>query len=177
MSHWPNLAHHLFCFLVFKIYLFNSEEREREVEGAERERGEPEADSALSAEPDAGLNLVTLRSWPELKSRVGSLTRLSHPGALTTCGLLFVLFCFLILFYLFIHERHTERQRHRQREMQAPSGEHDAGLAHNLSQRQMLNHWATQMPITCFLNKILLEHSYTQFLHIVSAALMQQQHC
>ena len=62
MSHWPNLAHHLFCFLVFKIYLFNSEEREREVEGAERERGEPEADSALSAEPDAGLNLVTLRS-------------------------------------------------------------------------------------------------------------------
>ena len=32
------------------------------------------------------------------------------------------------IFYLFIHERHTERQRHRQREKQAPSREPDAGL-------------------------------------------------
>ena len=48
-------------------------------------------------------------------------------------------------FYLFIHERHTEseRQRHRQREKQAPCGEPDVGLDHDLSRRQMLNHWAT----------------------------------
>ena len=31
-------------------------------------------------------------------------------------------------FILFIHERHTERQRHRQREEQAPHGEPDARL-------------------------------------------------
>ena len=31
-------------------------------------------------------------------------------------------------FYLFIHERHGERQRHRQREKQAPCREPDAGL-------------------------------------------------
>ena len=30
--------------------------------------------------------------------------------------------------YLFIHERHIERKRHRQREKQAPSGEPDMGL-------------------------------------------------
>ena len=31
-------------------------------------------------------------------------------------------------FYLFINERHTERQRHRQREKHAPYGEPNAGL-------------------------------------------------
>ena len=35
---------------------------------------------------------------------------------------------FLKRFYLFIHERHRERQRYRQREEQAPCGELDAGL-------------------------------------------------
>ena len=45
----------------------------------------------------------------------------------------------------------TQRQRHRQREKQAPYGEHDAGLNprtlnKDLSGRQMLNHWATQVP-------------------------------
>ena len=44
--------------------------------------------------------------------------------------------------------RHTDRDN-RQREKQTPCGELNAGLDprpqdHKLSQRQMLNHWATQ---------------------------------
>ena len=35
---------------------------------------------------------------------------------------------FLKRFYLFIHKRHTRRQRHRQREKQAPCREPDVGL-------------------------------------------------
>ena len=42
--------------------------------------------------------------------------------------------------YLFIHERHREKQRHRLREKQAPCGEPDVGLEdHALNLRQMLN--------------------------------------
>ena len=36
--------------------------------------------------------------------------------------------CGFFIKILFIHERHTERQRHRQREKQAPCKEPDAGL-------------------------------------------------
>jgi len=39
----------------------------------ERER-ESQADSALSTEPDAGLDPTTLRSFPERKPRVGGIT-------------------------------------------------------------------------------------------------------
>ena len=35
---------------------------------------------------------------------------------------------FFLRFYLFIHERHTERQSHRQREKQAPHRDLDVGL-------------------------------------------------
>ena len=35
---------------------------------------------------------------------------------------------FFLRFYLFIHERHGERQRHRHRDKQAPHGEPDVGL-------------------------------------------------
>ena len=35
---------------------------------------------------------------------------------------------FFLRFYLFIHERHRERQRHRPREKQAPCEEPDAEL-------------------------------------------------
>ena len=41
--------------------------------GAEGER-ESQADSQVSMEPEAGLHLKTLRSWPELKPRVGHST-------------------------------------------------------------------------------------------------------
>ena len=55
------------------------------------------------------------------------------------------LFYFLKRFYLFLRER----QRHRQREKPAPLGEPDVELNprcwdHTPSQRQKLNHWATQ---------------------------------
>ena len=38
------------------------------------------------------------------------------------------LFSFKDFIYLFIHERHTERQRHKQREKEAPHREPDVGL-------------------------------------------------
>ena len=48
--------------------------------------------------------------------------------------------------YLFLRDK--ERGRHRQREKQPPCGEPDVGLnpGSALSWRQMLNHWATQVP-------------------------------
>ena len=49
-------------------------EREHRGGGSERERENPQADSLLSTKPYTGLNLRTLRSWPELKSRVRCLT-------------------------------------------------------------------------------------------------------
>ena len=56
---------------------------------------------------------------------------------------------FLKILFIYPWETHKERQRHRQREKQAPCKEPNAGLNprprdHSLSQRQMLNHWATQ---------------------------------
>ena len=41
---------------------------------------ESQADSALSVEADVELNLRTLRTRPEQKSRVKMLNPLSHPG-------------------------------------------------------------------------------------------------
>ena len=58
--------------------------------------------------------------------------------------------------------RDTQKQRHRERENQAPSGEPDVGLHpgprdHDLSQRQTLNHRAIQvspglLDVICKLN-------------------------
>ena len=51
---------------------------------------------------------------------------------------------------LFIHERHTERKRQRQREKQAPCREPDVGLDSRTlgsrSEPKTLNHWGTQLP-------------------------------
>ena len=50
--------------------------REKDTE-RERDRERERIDSrlcAVSAEPDAGLNLTTLGSWPQLESRVGRST-------------------------------------------------------------------------------------------------------
>ena len=44
------------------------------------------------------------------------------------CDRIWFLLYFFKRFYLFIHERHRERQRHMQREKQTPCGEPDAGL-------------------------------------------------
>ena len=53
------------------------------VQGVGEGEGESQADSTLSVEPIVGLDLMTLRSRPEPKSRVGCLTDLAtqapHP--------------------------------------------------------------------------------------------------
>jgi len=54
---------------------FREGERERETEG-ERE---PQAGSTPSADPNVGLDPMTPRSWPELRSRVGRLINWAHP--------------------------------------------------------------------------------------------------
>ena len=53
-----------------------------------------------------------------------------------------------------MRDTHRERHNHRQREKQAPCGEPDVELNqsqgprdYNLSWRQMLNHYVTQVPI------------------------------
>ena len=45
-----------------------------EVGGRAEGGRETQADSPLSEETDSGLNLMTLRSWTELKPRVGRFT-------------------------------------------------------------------------------------------------------
>ena len=62
---------------MFVLFFRESEHRHKGVsmggtEG-ERERAS-QAGSMPSTEPDEGLDLTTVRSWPELKSRVGRLT-------------------------------------------------------------------------------------------------------
>ena len=47
----------------------------REKEKTQGGAGEEQADSMLSTEPNMGFNIMTLRSWPEPKSRVGHLAR------------------------------------------------------------------------------------------------------
>ena len=49
-------------------------DREQKQEGWKERETEPQADFLLSMEPKRVLDLMTLRSWPELKPRVGCLT-------------------------------------------------------------------------------------------------------
>lgn len=49
--------------------------------GAEGEIRENLKQAAHWVEPDMGLDLTTPTSWPALKSRVGRLNPLSHPGS------------------------------------------------------------------------------------------------
>ena len=59
-----------------KVYLFILREREREREQVSSREKEAERIPRISAEPDVGLDLLNqiVRSWPELKPRVGRLT-------------------------------------------------------------------------------------------------------
>ena len=72
-----------------------------------------------------------------------------------------------MFFNLFIHETHRKKERHRQREKQAPYREPNTGLNpralilelqdHALNQRQTLNRWATQAsPIIVLICRSLL---------------------
>ena len=63
-----------FAYFFKKTYLFEREKGERERarkegEGRRERERESQADSPLNMEPDTGLDLTTLRSGPELKSR------------------------------------------------------------------------------------------------------------
>jgi len=73
---------YLFYYFVFlKIYLFERVYLHIRAGGGSRGRGrESQADFALSAEPDTGLDLMTLRSQPEPKTKCQTLNRLHHPG-------------------------------------------------------------------------------------------------
>ena len=78
---WDLFHQHIkvLLFLFKRFYLFEretvreSKHMSRVERGTEGER-EFQADFPLSTEPDSGLQLTTLRSQPELKSRVGCLT-------------------------------------------------------------------------------------------------------
>ena len=83
---------------------------------------------------------------------LGSLNWLSAELLLLGC-----LFCFV----LFIHERHRERGRDTgSRRSRLPTGTPKQDLSpgprdHDVSQRQMLNHWATQGPLLPVWTKLL----------------------
>ena len=51
-----------------------SESKHSQGRGRERRERESQAGSTPSTEPDVGLDLTTMRSWPEPKSRVRHLT-------------------------------------------------------------------------------------------------------
>ena len=74
-------------FFLLNIYSFIGERENTSGRGRERER-ESQADSTLSTEPSVGLDLVTLRSQPELKLRFGHFNQLHHPGTLTSIQIL-----------------------------------------------------------------------------------------
>ena len=77
----------------------------------------------------------------------GNITNINKPKKLKLPFLFFFL-----RFYLFIHERHPERGRDIGRgRSRLPTGSPmrdsiPGPQDHDLSQRQMLNHWATQVP-------------------------------
>ena len=65
----------MFYLLFFKrFYLRESESVCKWKEGQRERETESQADSVLSLEPSVGLNPRSLRSRPELKSKVGHLT-------------------------------------------------------------------------------------------------------
>jgi len=87
-------------YFILKIYLFYFREREQacmqaRAGGAEGEEERIQSGfSVLSMEPDAGLDLMTLRSQPELKPSQ-MVNRLHQPGALrpTSLNHLFTILC------------------------------------------------------------------------------------
>ena len=70
---------------------------------------------------------------------------------------------FFLRFYLFIHERHRKRGRGR-RSRRSPMWDSIPGIRDQaLSQRQMLNHWATQAFLIDLHLKYLLTYKFSPF--------------
>ena len=74
---------HYICgfFLVF-IYLFLRGRAKRGGTERERERRNPKKASAVSTEPDAGLDLTNCEIMTLVEIKSWMLNQLSHPGAL-----------------------------------------------------------------------------------------------
>ena len=83
-SEWFWDAYFISSFFIYFKCLFIYFERERERKSVSKPAGERQRESereriqsrllAVSAGPHLGLDLTTVRSWPELKSRFGRLT-------------------------------------------------------------------------------------------------------
>ena len=87
-----------------------------------RERGgESHTDSTLSVEPNVGLSLTTLRSWPEPKPKVRHSTNWPQPSSCPEAGILtnmqpsdnWQCIFFFFNFYLFMIVTERERERGR----------------------------------------------------------------
>lgn len=70
---------HPFVRFFYRFIYFESK-RESMRERAEERENLKQTSCDLTTKPDFGLDLVTLRSWPELKIKSWLLNRLCHPG-------------------------------------------------------------------------------------------------
>ena len=87
-------------FQIFKRLFILERERENKWRGPEGDgKREPQADSPLSLEPNAGLDSTTPRSWPELKPRVKHSTKWATQ-ALQHCRIFNWLFMYFLITYL-----------------------------------------------------------------------------
>ena len=100
----------IFTFLSFHIIYFCSNffedlfiwEREWGGGQMEKEWENPQVHPLLSVDPEAGLNPRTLRSWPELKSRVSHLTNWATQVSLLLCFYIALVFCVCVYIISFI---------------------------------------------------------------------------
>ena len=128
---------------LFKDFIYWEREREHELgEGWKERERDSQAESMLST-------MWGLIPWPgerDLRQNQES-DSLAHWATQVPW---FLNLFFVKILFIYSWDTHTERQRDRQREKQAPSLMWDLipGLQdHNQDpQRQMLNHWVTQVP-------------------------------
>ena len=155
----------VFVFNFFKTFYLFIHERHRE---GERGRDTGRGKSRLPCkEPDFGVDPGSPGSCPGLKVPLNCwATRAALHSTfywhvaldwkVVKCRFPYSLFCCcccLKILFIYSWETQRERQSHRQREKQAPHRQPDVGLHprppdHDLRQRQMFHHWATQVLFT-----------------------------
>ena len=123
----------------------------------------------LASKLSSGWHLLYLGGWKSEKgpypTRVAGNSR--SFGRFGGPSPMFQSYCaeyFFKRFYLFIHERHRERQRKKQAPTGSPMQDSIPGpWNHYLSERQMLNHWVTQTSHCAeYLTELLGFHRYTK---------------